>query len=57
MASRVVPGCSLTTRRSWPTMRLIKEDLPTLGRPTTATRISSGEAVSADAFYLDVGMQ
>ena len=37
-ASRVVPGRSWTTDRSSPTSRLNSVDLPTLGRPTRATR-------------------
>ena len=37
MASRVVPGWALTTSRRSPRMELISEDLPTLGRPTTAS--------------------
>ena len=36
MASRVVPGTSLTIARSSRTMELISEDLPTFGRPTIA---------------------
>ncbi len=38
MASRVVPGGSWTTDRSSPSSRLNSVDLPTLGRPTRATR-------------------
>src|SRR5690606_36250356 len=37
-ASRVVPGWSKATSRSSPMSALISVDLPTLGRPTTATR-------------------
>src|SRR6218665_2649795 len=33
-ASRVVPATSLTIRRSLLSTRLLREDLPTLGRPT-----------------------
>jgi hypothetical protein len=36
--SRVVPATSSTTTRWWPTSLLSREDLPTLGRPTRATR-------------------
>ena len=36
MASRVVPGSSLTMARSLRTIELISEDLPTLGRPMIA---------------------
>ncbi len=36
--SRVVPGMSCTTERSWPTSRLKRVLLPTLGRPTIDTR-------------------
>ena len=32
MESRVVPGVSLTTTRSWPSTVLIKVDFPTFGR-------------------------
>ena len=39
MASRVVPGTSETTNRSWPSSALTRVDLPTLGRPTMARRI------------------
>ena len=38
IASRVVPGMSCTTERSSPTSRLNSVLLPTLGRPTIATR-------------------
>jgi len=38
MVSRVVPGMSCTTARSSPMSRLNSVDLPTLGRPTSATR-------------------
>ena len=38
--SRVVPATSLTTTRSSPNSRFTKEDLPTLGFPMTATRIT-----------------
>src|SRR2546425_494433 len=41
IASRVVPGSSVTTSRSWPSKRLTRLDFPTLGRPTTATWITS----------------
>ena len=37
-ASRVVCGTSSTIERSWPSRRLNSDDLPTLGRPTSATR-------------------
>ena len=40
MASRVVPATSETTNRSWPSSALTKVDLPTLGRPTMAMRMS-----------------
>ena len=46
MASRVVPGMSLTISRSSRSSRFTSDDLPTLGRPTMATAISSG--VSTD---------
>src|SRR5262249_30972506 len=36
--SRVTPGRSSTIAARVPTMRLTSDDLPTLGRPTTATR-------------------
>jgi hypothetical protein len=36
--SRVTPGRSSTIAARWPTMRFTSDDLPTLGRPTTATR-------------------
>ena len=39
--SRVVPATSDTTRRSSPSSLLMKSDLPTFGRPMTATRRSS----------------
>ena len=38
--SRVVPGTSLTSERSSPISALSSEDLPTLGRPAIASRIS-----------------
>ena len=37
-ASRVVPGTAETTARSLPSSRLRIDDLPTFGRPTSATR-------------------
>ena len=40
MASRVVPATSETTKRSVPSSALTKVDLPTLGRPTMAMRMS-----------------
>ncbi len=42
IASRVVPATSLTTSRSSPSRRFTIDDLPTFGRPTTATRTDSG---------------
>ena len=39
--SRVVPGVSLTIDRSSCSSRLSSDDLPTLGRPTMATAVSS----------------
>ena len=39
IGSRVVPGWSLTITRSEPRSALTKEDLPTFGRPTNATRV------------------
>ena len=36
--SRVVPGRSVTIARSWRLRRFSRVDLPTLGRPTIATR-------------------
>ena len=44
--SRVVPGMSWTTARSSPIRRLNSVDLPTLGRPTTATAGTSGRTGS-----------
>ena len=46
MASRVVPGMSLTMARSSPSSALSSEVLPTFGRPTMATRAGSGESGS-----------
>src|SRR3546814_16687664 len=46
MASRVVPGTSDAISRSSPRMRLIRVDLPTFGRPTTAMRITPGACSS-----------
>ena len=37
MRSRVMPGVSSTMARRWPHSLLNRVDLPTLGRPTTAT--------------------
>ena len=46
MASRVVPAISLTITRSAPKIWLTREDLPTFGRPTTASfMIGSGPSV------------
>ena len=44
IASRVVPGSSLTIARSLCTIELISEDLPTLGRPMIA--MASGGLMS-----------
>jgi hypothetical protein len=41
MVSRVVPGTGETIMRSSPNKRFVNDDLPTLGRPTMDTRISS----------------
>ena len=38
MESRVVPAMGVTMLRSTPVRALIIDDLPTLGRPTTAMR-------------------
>ena len=49
MLSRVVPGWSKASTRSSPSRRLIRVDLPTLGRPTMAIRVPSGSGeASAD---------
>ena len=47
MQSRVVPGTSDTTSRCWRTSRLMYDDFPAFGRPTTTTR--SGRSPSAAA--------
>ena len=47
IASRVVPGTSLTITRSSPSIALTSEDFPTFGRPITAIRISSSSRVSS----------
>ena len=44
IASRVVPATGDTTRRSSPSSRLMIDDLPTFGRPTTATWIVSASS-------------
>ena len=44
IASRVVPGWSKATNRSSPSQVLISVDLPTLGRPATASRIGLSAA-------------
>ena len=46
IASRVVPGMSLTRTRSSRSSRFTSDDLPTLGRPTIATAVSSGALVA-----------
>ena len=55
-ASRVVPGISLTIRRSRPSSALTRLDFPTFGRPRIATRIASsdsdGTAGGSDALEL-----
>ena len=48
-ASRVVPATSLTMTRFSPSTRLTREDLPTLGLPITATRITSSSAASSSS--------
>jgi len=47
MASRVVPGSSKAITRSSPRIVFTSVDLPTLGRPTKATLITSGRSRSA----------
>src|SRR5438876_12334760 len=48
MRSRVVPGKSSTTATRSPIIRLKKVDLPTFGRPTTAT---SGFIIDLPTLY------
>ena len=51
MASRVVPGMSKATKRSSPSQVLMRVDLPTLGRPATAslTTLRSGSASASSS--------
>ena len=44
MESRVVPATSETITRSWPNSALVKDDLPTLGRPMIATWMVSSSS-------------
>ena len=53
MASRVVPASGATTCRSSPSSRLMIDDLPAFGRPTTATLIESGDSSDALRQRLD----
>ena len=46
IASRVVPGRSKATSRSSPSQVLIRVDLPTLGRPATASLMTVGSSGS-----------
>ncbi len=48
IASRVVPGGSNATSGSSPSQALISVDLPTLGRPTIATRLRGRAAVGSN---------
>jgi hypothetical protein len=48
-ASRVSPGSGPVSSRSSAISRLIRDDLPTLGRPTTARRIQSGRSSPGSA--------
>jgi len=48
MASRVVPGTSLTIALSSPRIAFSSADLPTFGLPTIATLIASGSASASD---------
>ena len=49
MASRVVPAISETITRSSLSIRLTSEDLPTLGRPTTAILTGPSSSFSSGA--------
>jgi hypothetical protein len=51
MRSRVVPGVSSTTASREPASRLNKVDLPTLGRPTSATSGLVIECKDFDGHY------
>ena len=55
-ASRVVPGVASTTTRSSPSSALTREDLPTFGLPTSATRTGAAPA-SSGARGLREGLQ
>ena len=48
IASRVVPGWSNATSRSSPSQALISVDLPTLGRPATASRIGASASICSE---------
>ncbi len=50
MESLVVPAISVTILRSSPIKALIKDDLPTLGRPTTAILGVSSSKISNCSF-------
>ncbi|OPZ35367.1 MAG: hypothetical protein BWY99_02277 [Synergistetes bacterium ADurb.BinA166] len=47
IASRVVPGISLTRALSSPAKRFSRLDFPTFGRPTMATRTASWRPASS----------
>ena len=49
IASRVVPACSSTITRSWPRNAFTSDDLPTFGRPITASRTASSAVLLAPA--------
>ena len=48
MASRVVPASSATIIRFSPKMRLVRLDLPTLGRPMMATGMRSSSTTVSE---------
>ncbi|MNJ62745.1 hypothetical protein D3C77_585970 [compost metagenome] len=49
MASRVVPAILLTITRSSPRSALTSDDLPTFGRPISATRMTSSSYSSSSS--------
>ena len=51
LRSRVTPGSSSTTAARSPTMRLTRDDLPTLGRPATTTMGSVTKVGTAHAAH------
>ena len=57
IASRVVPARSSTITRSWPSSRFTSDDLPTFGRPISASRTGVSSSSSDSRLRQPLGDQ